>query len=165
MLTLDVLEQAAAPRPYLTHPILFVGTIPRPFAQPATQIAQRRSIRHRADCESTDERTPDTVGALGVFVLPLRRIARRGRQDVYVMTLGSLLRKQPAGVFGTSAELSAVSRCDEGELHWRACVGSGLFPRERVGWLAGCHRLRSRRDLGDCWSLLQMNHVHGLFRN
>ena len=33
------------------------------------------------------------------------------------MTLGDLLRKQPAGVFGTGAELSAVSRCDEGELH------------------------------------------------
>jgi hypothetical protein len=38
MLTLDVLEEAAAPRPYLTHPAQFVGATSRPFTQPAAKV-------------------------------------------------------------------------------------------------------------------------------
>ena len=36
------------------------------------------------------------------------------------MTFGDLLCKQSARVLGAGAELSAVSRCDEGELHGNA---------------------------------------------
>jgi hypothetical protein len=45
-----------------------------------------------------------------------------------------------------------------------ARVGSGLFPRERIGQLVGCHRLLGGCDLRGWGSLrhFRVSNVHGL---
>jgi hypothetical protein len=120
MLSFDVLEQAAAPGTHMAEPVQFIRTISRTLAETTTELAKRGSFRHGAHGESPHESASHAIRALGVFVLPCRRITRRGGQHIHVVTLGDLLSKQSASMLAARAEFSAVSRCDEGELHGNA---------------------------------------------
>src|SRR4030095_5896787 len=117
MLSLDVLQEAAAPGPDVPYPAQFVHAGSRRLFQPAGELRKRGSLGHCADGESSNEGAPDAIGTFRVLVLPRRGIARGRRQNIDIVTFGDLLRQQPAGVLRAGAELGAISGCDEGKLH------------------------------------------------
>ena len=99
------------------HPLEFLGARPRTCLQALRQRVEGDVVRYLADAESAHQDAPDAVRPFGVLVLPRAVIARARGQHVHVVARADLLRDEAARVLGTGADVGAVSRGDERELH------------------------------------------------
>src|SRR5262245_56276420 len=117
LLALEVLDQSGCRRSKAAHPFHLFGPRSRCVENAIRELAKRVRLMRLIDREAPYQYAADAIRSFHVLVLPCSFVTRGGRQYLDVVAKTQLLGEKAAGVLGATGDLTAVTRCDEGELH------------------------------------------------
>ncbi len=117
MVALEIVLQGGAPRSLLAQPLHLVVARVLRGEDPLRVAVEGLDVARARVGEAADGHAADTVGALGVLVLPRDVVLGARRQDVDLVPGREALGDQPAVILGAAEDLGAVALDDERKFH------------------------------------------------